>query len=100
MIRETAFMAVLTVAAPVWAQTPMTAEDLNRQELNRLAPASQPTRIAPANGFVADPVGLIVADGTRPEPSRFPGLLTLLGLGIGAGGAALDTVLVGGPSQY
>ena len=100
LLREAAFVAVLAVAAPVWAQAPMTAADLNRQELNRLASAQASGRMAPPNGFVADPVGLIVADGIRPAPPRFPGLLTLLGLGIAAGGSVLDTVLAGGPSQY
>jgi hypothetical protein len=92
LLREAAFTAVLTLSSPVWAQT---AEDLNRQELNRLAYAQQPGRIAPPNVFIADPVGLIVADGIRPSAPRFPGLLTLLGLGIGAGGLVVNTVLVG-----
>lgn len=75
----------------------MTAEDLNRQELNRLAMTTPPPAAAPA--FVPDPVGLIVADGIQPTPSRFPGLLTLVGYGIAAGGTALSTVLVG-PINY
>jgi hypothetical protein len=95
-LREAALASLLTVAAPLWAQA-MTAEDLNRQELNRLAHAQQ---IAPSNGFVADPVGLIVADGIRPAHPRFPGLLTLLGFGVAVGLSALDTVVAGGPSQY
>lgn len=95
-LREAVLVTLLTVAVPVLAVA-MTAEDLNRQEMNRLAHAQQ---MAPPNGFVADPVGLIVADGIRPAPPRFPGLLTLLGLGIGAVGSALDTVLMGGPRQY
>lgn len=100
LLREAAFTAVLTVTAPVWAQVPMTAEDLNRQELNRLAYAQQPERIAPPNAVVGDPVGLIVADGIRPAAPRFPGLLTLVGLGLAVGGSVVDTVLVSGPSQY
>ncbi|HEV2188385.1 MAG TPA: hypothetical protein VGR70_14340 [Stellaceae bacterium] len=100
LLREAAFVTVLAVAAPVWAQAPMTAADLNRQELNRLASAPAPAPMARPNGFVADPVGLIVADGIRPPPPRFPGLLTLLGVGVAAGGSFLDTLLVGGPSQY
>jgi hypothetical protein len=99
LLREAAFTAVLTIAAPVWAQVPMTAQDLNRQELNRLAYAQQPGPIAPPDVVVADPVGLIVADGIRPAAPRFPGLLTLLGLGLAAGGSVIDTVLVG-PSPY
>lgn len=95
-LREAALVTLLTVVVPVWAQA-MTAEDLNRQELNRLAHAQQ---IAPPNVLVPDPVGLIVADGIRPAPPHFPGLLTLLGLGVAVAGSALDTVLVGGPSQY
>ena len=98
-IQKAAFVAALTAAAPVWAQAPMTTADLNRQELNRLAAAQAPRPMAPP-GFVPDPVGLIVADGIRPPPPRFPGLLTLLGLGVAAGGSVLDTVLAGGPSQY
>ena len=94
-------MAVLTVAPPVWAQVPLAAEDLNRLELNRLATTTTtapPITTAPA--FVPDPVGLIVADGIRPASPRFPGLLTILGLGIVAAGSVVDTVLVGGPRQY
>ena|SRR5258708_322554 len=97
LIRGAAFTAVLMVAAPVWAQVPMTAEDLNRQELNRLAYAQQPGRMAPPNVFIADPVGLIVAGGIRPSPPRFPGLLTLLGYGVWATGSVAGTVLVGEP---
>jgi hypothetical protein len=92
LLREAAFAAVLVVAAPAWAQT---AEDLNRQELNRLAYAQQPGRVAPPNVAIADPVGLIIADGIRPSPPRIPGLLTLLGFGIGAGGFVANTVLMG-----
>ena len=40
LLREVVLTAALTIAAPVWAQVPMTAEDLNRQELNRLATAT------------------------------------------------------------
>ena len=98
-LREAAFTAVLTVAAPVWAQAPMTAEDLNRQEQNRLAYAQQPGRTTPPV-FIADPVGLIVRDGVRYPSPGVPGLLSLLGLGIGAAGSVLNTVAVGGPSQY
>jgi len=99
LLRQAAFVAVLAVAAPVWAQAPMTAEDLNRQELNRLTSAPATGRIAPPNNFVADPVGLIVADGIRPAPARFPGMLTLIGVGAGITGSILDMVLAGGPSQ-
>jgi hypothetical protein len=37
-----AFIAALTITGPVWAQAPMTAEDLNRQELYRLATTTTP----------------------------------------------------------
>jgi len=94
-LREASFIVALTVAAPVWAQPPMTAEDLNRQELNRLASAPQPGPVAPSNVVIPDPVGLIVADGIRPGDPRVPGLLTLVGYGLAAGGTALDAVLVG-----
>ena len=100
LLREAVFAVVLTVGVPAWAQVPMTAEDLNRQELNRLAYAQQPGRIAPPNVVVPDPVGLIVADGIRPAAPPFPGLLTMVGLGLAAGLSVVDTVLVGGPSQY
>jgi|SRR5271168_324663 len=98
-LREAAFAAVLTVAAPVWAQAPMTSEDLNRQEVNRLAYAQQPGRTAPPV-FIADPVGLIVRDGVRYSSPGFPGLGTLLGLGMAGAGVVVNTVAVGGPSQY
>src|SRR5216684_3077708 len=95
LLRETAFAAVLTIAAPVWAQVPMTAEDLNRQELNRLAYAQQPGRIAPPDVFITDAVGVnaaALAAGIRPPAPRLPGLLTLLGLGVAAGISVVDTV--------
>jgi hypothetical protein len=37
------FIAALTIAAPIWAQASMTAEDLNTQELYRLATTTAPT---------------------------------------------------------
>jgi hypothetical protein len=95
-LREAAFTAVLTIAAPVWAQTVMAAED---QELNRLAYPQQPGRTA-APVFIADPVGLIVRDGVRYPSPGFPGLGTLLGLGMAGAGVVINTVAVGGPSQY
>jgi hypothetical protein len=60
-LREAVFTAALTVAVPVWAQVPITAEVLNRQELNRLACAQQPRRIAPPDDFIDDPVGMNAA---------------------------------------
>jgi len=96
-LQGAAFTAALTIAAPVWAQVPITAEDLNRQELNRLATTTAaPVAAAPA--FVADPVGLIVADGIRPAGPRFPGLLTLIGLPLAVGGSVVSTVLWGTPT--
>lgn len=92
-LRKAAFIVALTVASPVWAHSPMSAEELNGQELYRLA--TQPA--APPNAVIPDPVGLIVADGIRPAPTRFPGLFTLVGYGIAAGGTALDTLLMGPP---
>jgi hypothetical protein len=100
LLREAAFAAVLTVAAPVWAQVPMTAEDLNRQELNRLAQAPQAGRTAPANVVINDTVGVnaaALAAGKRPPSPPLPGLLTLLGVGVAAGLSVVDTVVVGGP---
>jgi hypothetical protein len=91
-LREAAFIAVLTVATPVWAHSSTSAEALNQQELVRLA-----TQPPPPNAVIPDPVGLIVADGIRPSPPRFPGLLTAVGYGIAVGATALDTLLVGPP---
>ena len=48
---------------------------------------------------IPDPVGLIVAEGIAPAPPTFPGLLTLVGLGVAAGATAVDAVLVG-PVPY
>jgi hypothetical protein len=76
-----ALVSALTIAAPVWAQVPMTAEDLNRQELYRLATTTAP-------------LGLIVAEGMRPQPPS-PGLLTAVGYGLATGATAISTVLVG-----
>ena len=100
LLRNAAFTTVLMVASPVWAQMPPTAEDLNRQELNRLAITQQPRWTAPPNMVVDDPVGLIVAQGIRPVPPAFPGLLTVAGVVVAGVASVLDTVLVGGPSQY
>jgi hypothetical protein len=102
-LREAAFLAALTVAVPVWAQVPITAEDLNRQELNRLAYAQQPARIAAPNDFIADPVGVnaaALAAGVSPAAPGFPGLVPLLGLGVVAAGSVVNTVLLGIPNQY
>jgi hypothetical protein len=99
-LRDAAFTAALTVTVPVWAQVPITAEDLNRQELNRLAHAQQSGWIAPPNGFIADPVGLLVADRITSPAPRFPGLLPLVGLGVVAAGSVVNTVLLGVPTQY
>lgn len=97
--RNAAFIVVLAAAAPAWAQWPTSAEDLNRQELRRLAYA-QPTRqIAPAGVIVADPVGLITAEGIAPSPPAFPGLLTLGGVVLGETVSAVNTVLVGNTLQ-
>jgi len=93
-------MVVLTVAVPAWAHTPTSAEDLNRQELYRLAYVQQTGQVAPASVGVPDPVGLIVADGIAPSPPAFPGLLTLGGLVLGATVSAVNTVVLGDPSRY
>ncbi len=101
--RGAAFAAVLTIAAPVWAQSPVTAEDLNRQELNRLAYAQQPGRIVPPDVFIADAVGVntaALAAGRTFSAPRFPGLLTLLGLGVAAGLTVVDAVVAGDPNRY
>lgn len=94
LLRNAVSTVAFMIAAPVWAHVP-TAEELNRQELYRLANARQAVQVAPAAPFVADPVGLIAADGPWPASSHFPGLLTLGGAALAAGGVALDTVLMG-----
>ena len=40
-----AIAAALTIAAPVWAQVPITAEDLTRQELGQLAATQAPAAL-------------------------------------------------------
>jgi hypothetical protein len=102
-LRDAAFTAALIVAAPAWAQVPITAEDLNRQELNRLAYAQQPGPIAPPNDSIDDPVGVNVAAlaaGARPVAPGLPGLLPMLGLGVVAAGSVVNAVLLGVPTQY
>jgi|SRR5580704_15703847 hypothetical protein len=101
--RETAFTAALTVAMPLWAQAPITTEELNRQGLNRPAYVQQLERIAPPNDFIDDPVGVnaaALAVGERPAAPGLPGLLPLLGLGVVAAGSVVNTVLLGVPTQY
>jgi hypothetical protein len=98
LLRGAAVAVALVVAAPVWAQGQMTAEELNCQELHRLATITAPP-VAAAPAFIPDPVGLIVAGGIRPSGPSFPGLLPLVGYGIGAIGVALDVVLMGGPRE-
>jgi hypothetical protein len=103
-LREAAFTAALTVAVPVGAQVPIAAENLNRQELNRLADVQQQLeRIAAPNDFIADPVGVnaaALAAGVRPAAPGFPGLVPLLGLGVVAAGSVVNTVLLGVPTRY
>ena len=100
-LRLVAFAAIVAATTPVCAQAQMTAEDLNRMELNRLLQAQQPSRIAPPvappSVFIADPVGLIVADRARYQPPSFPGLGTLVGLGIVGAGSVINTLVMGGP---
>jgi len=98
--RNAAFIAVLAVTAPAWAQMPTSAEDLNRQELYRLAYVQQTVQVAPATVIVPDPVGLITAEGIRPSPPAAPGLLTIGGLVLGATVTTLDAVLVGNTGRY
>jgi hypothetical protein len=66
LIRKAAFTAVLTVAGPVWAQVATTAEELNRQELNRLATtAAASVAAAPAITYsigVAQRTAVILQD--------------------------------------
>jgi hypothetical protein len=83
--RNAAFVAVLAVAAPAWAHMPTSAEDLNRQELHRLAYLQQTGQVAPTSVIVPDPVGLITAEGITPSPPAFPGLLPLGGPRAGGG---------------
>jgi hypothetical protein len=60
-LRVAAFAAVLSIGAPVWAQAPTTAGDLNRRELDRLAHAlAAPAAVAPAISYsVSPPVPLV-----------------------------------------
>jgi hypothetical protein len=103
LLRTTALMAALTVAAPVCAQVPMTAENLNRLEMNRLVyvqvrpAAAYP--VVPYSVVVPDPVGLTVAEGIRPSP-WVPGLGTLGGLALMGTGVVINTVVLGFPGQY
>jgi hypothetical protein len=52
-----AFAVALTIAAPVWAQAPTTADDLNRQELRQLTTkTTAPVVLHPAMGYsIASP---------------------------------------------
>jgi hypothetical protein len=62
-------LVALTIAAPVVAQVPMTAKDLNRLELNRLATATAaPVADAPA-------ITYSVAQPAAPVPQAFPQLV-------------------------
>ena len=63
------------------------------------APYPQYPLVPPLQPPVPDPVGLIVAEGIAPPPPTFPGLATLIGLGVAAGATAVNTVLVG-PVPY
>jgi hypothetical protein len=93
LVSGTAFGAALAIAAPVWAQA-LTTQDLNRQELDRLAA----THVAPPQVVIADPVGLIIADGgPKPEAPPFPGFLNLAGLVLGGAVSVASTVAVGPP---
>jgi len=93
-LKTVALLGGMAVATPSWAQS---AEDLNRQELSRLQSQTVTAAVAPPQGFVADPVGLIAAESPARPAYRFPGLINLLGLGVLAGGAVVTTVLVGPP---
>jgi hypothetical protein len=66
LLRGAAFTVALTIAAPVWAQVPMTAEVLNRQELNRLAT----TAAAPAIAY-----SMAVAQPAAAVPQAYPRLV-------------------------
>ena len=93
LVSGTAFGVALAIAAPVWAQA-LTTQDLNRQELNRLAM----TPVASPQVVIADPVGLITADGgPKPAAPGFPGLANLAGLVLGGALSVTSAVLVGPP---
>jgi hypothetical protein len=65
LLRGAAIMVALTIAAPVWAQCSVTAEnDLNRQELNRLATTS-------AAPVAAAPMGYAPGE-ARPAAYYYP----------------------------
>jgi hypothetical protein len=98
-LRGAAFTAALTVAVPVWAQVPLTSEQLNSQELNRLAQAQQAAPVAPPNGFIGDAVGLNAAVAATSPAPRFPGALPLLGLAARAAGSVANRVLFGIPND-
>lgn len=66
--------------------------------LGACAPYPQPRPAPPPQVGIADPVGLIAAEPPAPT-TAFPGLLTLAGYGLAAGGTAIDTVLMGGAEE-
>jgi hypothetical protein len=67
--------------------------------LGACAPYPQYPLVPPLQPSVPDPVGLIVAEGIAAPAPTFPGLATLVGLGVAAGATAVNTVLVG-PMPY
>jgi hypothetical protein len=99
VLRGAVFTAALMVAVPVWAQAPSTAEQLNSQELNRLAHVQQALPAAPPNAFIADAAGLNAAVAATSPAPRFPGALPLLGIGAVVTGSVLNKVLFGIPND-
>ena len=68
--------------------------------LGACAPYPPPHPVAVSQVAIPDPVGLIVAEGAgRPVAPPLPGLLTMAGAGLAAGGSAADRVLIG-PYPY
>ncbi|HYM74202.1 MAG TPA: hypothetical protein VET89_14565 [Stellaceae bacterium] len=61
-LRTISLVAALAVTTPAWAQVPVSADDLNRQELSRLA------GIAPAAAATAPPIGYTIASPTIAAP--------------------------------
>lgn len=52
LIAGTVFAAALTIAAPVWAQASLTAEELNREELNHLTTShGAPVVVVPSDQY-------------------------------------------------
>ena len=63
--RGAALIAALSIALPAWAQAPLTSEDLNRQELDRLVSGT------PAPGVATPPLVYSIAPPVSIVPGAF-----------------------------